>query len=386
MIGSNESAMHLTSYQLNRYRHARLVPAELLILDEHLEQCDICRRQLCSQNELSAALASLQMNLQTVAAESHLSLTQCAAFINNELQAVERELFVSHLDDCAACATQFQAYRKSISEPKYTLGQALLLLLDSWRERLALVWPMPVAAAVVLALVALMDNVYWRLKMPLPRHEQPQQAIIIRPSESPAIPPPNSALAEKPKAEQPAPEQFADLTFPPGLAALRGESVRQAKPGTAASLQLTHPIATFVLSPRPTLRWQRLPNATSYSVKVFSTEADLVAESPLLHTTVWTVPRSLTRGKTYVWQVTARRPNAEIEVVASTAEAKFAVLNYARAQEIERAKRISTAPLALSIAYAQAGLLDDAEALLNAAPSSQAAERLRQQVRQARTK
>ncbi len=154
--------MHLSSYQLNRYRHARLEPAELLSLDDHLAQCEICRRQLCGARNLPAALSSLHRHLQAVTPECHLSLTQCAAFINNDLNGVERELVVSHLDDCSACTAQLQAYRDSMSECSFTWGQVLLALMDSWRERLALVWPLPVVAALVLVFVALADSVFWR--------------------------------------------------------------------------------------------------------------------------------------------------------------------------------------------------------------------------------
>ena len=129
--------MHLSSYQLNRYRHARLEPAALLSLDDHLEQCEICRRQLCGARNLPAALSSLQLHLQAVTVESHLSLTQYTAFMNNELNGVERELVVGHLDACSACTAQLQADRNSLSEPTSTWGQALLRRLASWRERLA---------------------------------------------------------------------------------------------------------------------------------------------------------------------------------------------------------------------------------------------------------
>lgn len=178
--------MHLSSYQLNRYRHARLEPAELLSLDDHLEQCEICRRQLCGPRNLPAARSSLQLHLQAVTAENHLFLTQCRALINNELNGVERELIVGHLDDCSACTIQLQAYRHSLSEPTSTLGQMLLTLLDFWRERLALVWPMPVVAALVLVCVALVDSVYWRPQSPPQAPENRPSATEPSPSPTPS--------------------------------------------------------------------------------------------------------------------------------------------------------------------------------------------------------
>ena len=181
--------MHLTVYQLNRYRQARLAPAELLSLDDHLSECEFCRQQLRAQLNLPAALLALQTNLGIVPEPAHLSPAQQTAFTNNTVNAVERELLVSHLEACASCATQMQAYRAALLEPPSSLGSALLAILEAWRERLALVWPMPVVAALVIAFVALADNVYFRTKAKPPAPANIQQIIAPIPSTAPAASP-----------------------------------------------------------------------------------------------------------------------------------------------------------------------------------------------------
>ena len=190
--------MHLTVYQLNRYRQARLAPAELLSLDDHLSECEFCRQQLRAQLNLPAALLALQTNLGIVPEPAHLSPAQQTAFTNNTVNAVERELIVSHLESCASCAAHMQAYRAALLEPPASLGSALLAILDAWRERLALVWPMPVVAALVIAFVALADNVYVRTKAKPPANLQ--QIAVPRPSAAPVTSPTERepALAPQP--------------------------------------------------------------------------------------------------------------------------------------------------------------------------------------------
>ena len=172
--------MHLTVYQLNRYRQARLAPVELLNLDDHLSQCEFCRHQLRAQLNLPATLYALQTNLGSVPEVAHLSPTQQIALTNNTVTAVERELIVSHLASCVSCATQMREYRAALLEQPMSLGSLLLAMLDAWRERLALVWPMPVVAAFVIAFVALADNVYFRTKA------KPHTPASLQPIAAPA--------------------------------------------------------------------------------------------------------------------------------------------------------------------------------------------------------
>lgn len=373
--------MHLSFYQLNRYRHARIEPAELLSMDDHLVQCEFCRQQLLVHLHPQAALSSLRANLQAVAEEDHLSPAECGAFNNNALTAVERELVASHLDTCAICTAQLNTYRAAQAKPPQR--HVLLALLDSWRERLTLVWPIPVVATMVIALLAFVDIFYFRPNPQPPAPESVQQVTVPKPNDPSVVPlRPENKTVESAKPHQAEPDQLAHLTFPPALAALRGEKATRSGNKAGTTFQLTHPIGTFVFSPRPTLRWQRLPGATNYTVKVFSTDYELIVESPALQATAWTLPTTLARGKTYLWQVTAQKNDQEIAGTSSAAEAKFAVLDQAQAKRIEQLRRRTKAPLALGIAYAQAGLLDDAEAIFRTRPRT--AQQLLQQLRAAR--
>lgn len=369
--------MHLSLHQLNRYRHARLAAAELLVVDDHLVHCEFCRQQLRRRMNPQAALLSLQTNLQVVTEEEHLSSAQLTAFRNNSLSVVERELIASHLEFCSACATQLQ----TATETKATRAWW-----QNWRERMMLVWPIPVAAAIVIVVVAIADYFYFRPRTKLNTPEVVQRETAPKPSEVPLPSQPES----KPelKTSSAAPIEIARLTFPAELAALRGEKVTRGEKKMEAAFRLTSPVGTVVLNTRPTLRWQALAGATSYTVKVFSTDYDLVTESPALKAPTWTLPVALKRGKTYLWQVTAKKNEEELVAASSAAEAKFAVLDAARAQTVAQATRNTQSALALGLTYAQAGLLDEAEAAFRAArnTSPQAAKKLLQQLQTERQK
>ena len=126
---------------------------------------------------------------------------------------------------------------------------------------------------------------------------------------------------------------------------------------------LVSPVGTGVLSDRPRFEWRPLAGAADYSVKVFDSDFNPVLSSPPLSGVAWEATAPLARGKTYVWQVTARKDGEEIISPTSPApEARFKVLGQAAAGELARARqRHSGSPLTLGVLYAEAGLLDEAE-------------------------
>jgi hypothetical protein len=153
-------------------------------------------------------------------------------------------------------------------------------------------------------------------------------------------------------------------------------------PGEGVAFALLSPVGTVVESDRPTFRWRPLNGAINYSVTIHDSNFNPVATSPSLGGTEWTIPRPLQRGTVYSWQVTALKDGNEITSPTPPApEAKFKVLEQAKADEIERAKQTSGfSHLVLGILYAQGGLLDEAErefvALLGVNPNSPVVQKL----------
>ncbi len=147
------------------------------------------------------------------------------------------------------------------------------------------------------------------------------------------------------------------------------------------------PIGKVELTDRPTFRWAALPNATNYTVEIYDEQFNLVTSSPILTATTWTIPQPLNRGALYAWQVKAKKDEQTITSPRPPApQAKFRVLSQVKANEIAQARRtVRTSPLMLGLLYAEAGLLDEAEAefraLQQANPTSPVARRLLANVR-----
>ncbi|HEY7616776.1 MAG TPA: hypothetical protein VH744_08235, partial [Terriglobales bacterium] len=172
----------------------------------------------------------------------------------------------------------------------------------------------------------------------------------------------------------PMPELIAGLVGPRG--SLRGVS------RSVTGFGPLQPAATVVEADRPSFRWNPLTGASRYQVSVYGPDFDRVAASGELNGLEWTPVRSLRRGVTYTWQVTAYRGGETITAPAPPApEAKFRILEAEKAAELERARREHAGShLLLGVLYARAGVLDEAEkefqALVGMNPQSEASRNL----------
>jgi hypothetical protein len=157
--------------------------------------------------------------------------------------------------------------------------------------------------------------------------------------------------------------------------------------------RLASPIATMVESQRPTLAWFALPGAQGYEVSISDVGANYrhVVTSPRLYETVWRVPRPLTHGRTFSWQVVAFTADGQVKAPsAEQAEARFRVLSLEAVAMVMTARFAHKGDhLVLGVTYAAAGLLDEAEtelrALVAANPGASVAEDLLRSVRELRT-
>ncbi len=160
------------------------------------------------------------------------------------------------------------------------------------------------------------------------------------------------------------------IEIPAVLSELRGRSSSLMGGGGAERFNLEAPVGKVILSNRPTLRWEALDGAESYTVTIVDprdNSADALKSPPLKQTT-WQVDRALRRGRVYTWQVTATKNSAQIIAPPREApEAKFKVLEQNEAEEIAQATtNHPDRHLILGLLYARAGLLDDATRELRA--------------------
>jgi hypothetical protein len=150
---------------------------------------------------------------------------------------------------------------------------------------------------------------------------------------------------------------------------------------------LLGPLGTVVLSDRPFFRWQPLQGASGYKAAVYDPDFNRTVFSGLLTGTQWQATTPLWRGVTYHWLVTAIKDGSEIKSPAPPApEAKFRVLERAKFEEIEQARRAyAGSHLVTGLFYARMGLLEEAEGefqlLANSNPNSVIPAKLLQRVR-----
>ncbi len=437
---------HFSAQLVERYRHRTLSPAELLDADDHLAACEICRQQLSDKQRVQAAAQSLRADLAATGL-THIAYEQLAAYVEGELDQTDREIADSHLQLCAQCAAElddlraFAAQMDAYPAGEYapaapsSLGEKLLSFAKGWREGSEGFWRSPafwlpvrlaslglIVALLLWAAVLKSRNSQLQMALDEERREneklkqdfqaannslnelqnqlaqlkssgQPSSSVVITLNDGAGqvtLDNEGNVAGVAPPFQQTVKQTLMTerIETPQMLAELIGKSsVLMGPADEGHPFALLGPVGTVVMSERPAFRWRTLVGADSYVVKVFDADFNEVAVSPQLSETKWTVTRSLERGRTYSWQVTARVGDREVSSPVKPApEAKFMVLDQVKANDLARAKNASAGShLTLGILYADAGLLDDAErelqTLLRANPQSALAQKLLRGVR-----
>lgn len=377
---------------------------------------------------------------------THLSYEQLAAYADEEADEVEREIVASHLAVCLPCAQELQQVQAARAELlPYPVRELELEHAPTLWEKLselgqvsALRWLMPVGGAVAAVLLLWAGIQSWslnrenrelRAKLAASQQEnnrlQQQVADAGKAAEElrnqlaklqSANTPKNAAelialndAGGKVMLDQqgnlsglgtlaPAQQQMLKAALTGGRAeqpALVAELASKAdvllgRGKTGVAFALIAPVGKIVATERPTLRWQPLAGATGYTVAVYDENLKRVAVSEPVTATLWKVTPPLARGQVYTWQVRAIKDGREIVSPTPPApEARFKVLEQARLNELNQAKREHpNSHLLLGLLYAKAGLIDEAErelrTLAQLNPDSGLVRKLWQSVRSAR--
>jgi anti-sigma factor RsiW len=415
---------HLSTQLLERLGERRLEPRELLALDDHVSTCAACRDRLREMQPRREALFALRASLQTDKARpGHLRQEQLMAYTQGRLDEVDHELVESHLESCAQCATRAQELAHSAGHradllPISTHGQTSppapwTRLSAAWDRFLSVPLALRVAATVAMTTL-LAIAVMLLLQTGTDRREIVEHPPAPKPSDAPQQGPQPEAPAPILLALKDGPEQITleEQNNVTGLESVDHQRVKTAlttgrvqRPGMPRELlgssaptmgrpggsafALLYPVGRIDESDRPTFHWRPLAGSVSYQVTIADPEAGYkeVATSPELRDTKWKVDRRLERGRVYSWQVIARTDGGE----EKAPEAKFKVLERAKANEVARAKRAYAGRhLVLGLVYAEAGLIDEAErefmALVRDNPQSPIAKNLLDDLRAKRRK
>ena len=423
---------HLTQKQIEDYSQNRLGAAELLALSDHLGECDACRTRI--ETDLNGDAAFFALHGETFAENGratarHLTSEQTAQYVDKNLSGEELQVVMDHLSNCEQCTvavTDLRAFRNEIApslDREYSPARVPAVVQSSWRERfmsLFRVSPAPAfgGAALAVFLLVFIGWLAWRTQ----REEKHEVVAVPAPSLQPAPSPVPSLQVET----VPAPVVVAQLNDGTGVVSLDKEGklsgadnlppeyqslVKNALTGQRiekspqlqgltrppSSLMGSHdktqafsviePAGQVLLNDRPTFRWSKMEGATSYVVEVYDDQFKQVATSPQLTTPSWSTTQPLARGRVYSWQVKATKDGEDVVSPRPPApQAKFRILDQAKANELSRAKRAyATSHLTLGLLYAKAGLLKEAEqefrTLLRSNPNSDVARNLLRQVR-----
>ena len=417
---------HLSSKQVEGYSLRQLPAAELLAVSDHLGECDVCRSRV--QSDEAAFFALHEEVFSENGSAGHLTAEQTAGYVDKHLSGETLQFVNNHLAGCERCVlavADLRAFRNEIApslDREY--GPTPAPARVGWREKfvsLFRVAPVPAfgGAALAMLLLAAVAWIIWRSPK-----ESPQEAVV---APTPVSQPAPSVEPSLPS--QPAPEVVAQLNdgngvlsldqegklsgadnLPPAYQGLLKKALTSQRIERSSQLQgltrasstlmgvdnkqrefaVLEPVGNVVLSNQPAFRWSALEGATGYVVEVYDDQFKLVASSPEVANRSWTVPQSLARGKVYSWQVKAIKDGQEVTSPRPPApQAKFRVLDQAKANEIAKAKRdFASSHLTLGLLYADAGLLREAEQefrlLRRANPNSDVARNLLRQIQNLR--
>jgi predicted anti-sigma-YlaC factor YlaD len=412
---------HPTAKQLEQYSERSLSPEVFAVIHNHIISCVVCRDKY---NALAQARQNYANLLSVLLPEPedrpyHLSYEQVAAYVDQVPGQIDIQIAESHLEVCPQCRDdvrnlqEFKAenFARGVTQP---LPQKADYRLGHRRIYWPAYSPLKIAAAIVLtvgtiALLAL--TLMWAgISGPAELGINTGNSNSVTNNNSSEISPGDKENGIKPNLLSPEPSDTSTGVNQASIVLIDGgrkitldeqgnavglehlsEALRNAvklalktqkiikpliieelndKPsrllgesGDDVPFQLLSPIGEVILGNRPTFRWLPLKGASSYVVTITDARLNEVASSEHLTVPEWKISRPLAPGVIYSWQVTALKDGQKITTpVLPAPQARFKVLELTRAEALRAAIRGNAdSHLALSVLYAQSGLLAEAE-------------------------
>ena len=344
------SATHPERSTLEAFRQRTLSPAAMLDLSDHLCACADCRAQLAAP---PATVADFLGDDTTL----HLAEDDIATAAANPaaLPAALR----THLASCADCQDE-------VADARTFLPRLTLVPSHSTPATKKPHWALwTAAAAACLATAAILSHTL----RPTPPAPTTQLVAELRDGGGPIgltiqgnltgtgnLSAADAALLTSTLANHHLPTPATATA--PTTGTLRGT------PSSADTFALHAPVSEVTL-PTPSFKWQQLPAATSYRVSLYDDAFQLVAQSPNLTTTTWTLDRTLTPGQAYNWVVRASTPHGTVHSPRPPAlDARFTVATTDTLARIAAAQHQPHPHLLLAAIYAASNMTDLAHAEL----------------------
>ncbi len=354
----------------------------------------------------------------------HLTYEDLEAYVAGRLAPARLQYCGAHLDSCDACRAELEDLRTFKSELSgFQRSEPLGRKSGRRKRRPGVALPLAAAAAAAIAVAAISVAFWWWREKPRTNKAPVALSVTHAPTPAPVAPSVTHAPTPAPvalsvthaptpapvalsvtRAPTPAPvaaiqtptrdSQLSDeiAALPADVRPAVSEVIQHGKlqlPADAGRLResaptfpdvakgntgfaLLGPFGEAIAETRPEFRWQPLAGAIRYRVVIVDAGLHPVRRSPGLRTTSWRPRRSLRRGRTYLWQVTATLRGGS-RVVASGPpgpEAVLRIIPRQLADEIAQFRQEhEDAHVVLGALYAQAGMLTASADELRKVPS-----------------
>jgi len=374
---------HLTDSLAEQFRQRRMNADERARWERHMAACRDCL-ELVYGTSSSTAVSDRLAEALTLSAdkEFHLSSADLHRYTLGSMDEADKTIFESHLEDCAACRSQAEALAADkLSSLKPFPAQPRSFwhgLAGFWQEP-RLGWPARAAVAAVLAVCFFLSWIVWHRRSPNTEQtghssSDAAAAVRLRDGNTEITLDTKGALAGLAGIDPTTKNAVRDALTTPGLSKpqvlsqLSGPEIKfMGQAGSPPAFALISPVGTVVREEQPTLRWEALNGATSYTVALFDPQFRPVTRARLQSETEWRVPTPLRPGATYFWQVTAIKGAQQIMVPSAPASrAEFKVLDAQRTSDLDKVRMATNSHLVLGVLYAREGLRLDAERELEA--------------------
>jgi anti-sigma factor RsiW len=274
----------------------------------------------------------------------HLSHDELGAYVDGRLTSARLSQCSSHLDSCEACRAELEDLRTLRAGPAGLVRpEPLGRELDRRRRNRHLLTAVQIAVVAVISVTVISTAVWWGRGRLLSKKATPVASVThAAPAPAPAPAPtpvptsaptatsaptvtsapaaapaptsrPASASRQSPIASGPAPQTRSVARVDSSMKGAT-PAVAVAQPSVTAAetnrkFELLGPFGDTVTEARPEFRWTPVPGAVRYSVAIVDDRLHPVQRSRALRTTSWRPRRPLHRGRTYLWQVTAKFRN-----------------------------------------------------------------------------
>src|SRR5438045_8079001 len=183
----------LSNEIVERFHNQSLTVGDRGVIYNHILGCETCRRRVVTAQTEAVAVQALSNHLLPQEGDEpyHLDPATIEAFVDDKLDALERNIAKLHLEDCAECSDEVTDLRESLATMRAASRAAEVSIPARSHARFST--PIRVAAAVALvSFAAIAFFVIWRLKSTT-TERSPGRDITVQNQPTPA--PSSSVIA-----------------------------------------------------------------------------------------------------------------------------------------------------------------------------------------------